>query len=43
MSKRRTAVSDEGWLLMQQSPPISAAHPSMPGAGMEEVVKTFGD
>ncbi len=41
--KRRTAVSDDGWLLMQQSPPISAAHPSMPGAGMDEIVKSFDE
>ncbi len=41
--KRRAAVSDDGWLLRQKSPPTSAAHPSMPGAGMDEIVKTFDE
>ncbi|MEE9228101.1 MAG: hypothetical protein V3U47_03945, partial [Acidimicrobiia bacterium] len=41
--KRRTAVSDDAWLLRQQSPPTRAAHPSIPGAGMDEIVKTFDE
>ena len=41
--KRGTSVGDFDWLLLQEQPVTSAAHPSMLGPDMEEVVKGFDE
>ena len=41
--RRGTGLSDYDWLLLREEPVISAAHPSVLGAEMQEVVEGFDE